>query len=229
MLAVAGRNGAGKSTLLSVISGLRRPTRGEVLLDGRPLTALTALALARRRAVLRQQDTLTAPLLAREVVALGRHPHGDGDPHGAPVARAMEEAEVAHLADRLVDTLSGGERQRVQLARVLAQLDGGGVLLLDEPTSALDLAWQHRVLERVQQLARSRGLAVLAVLHDLNLAACFCDELLILRQGRQVARGAPEDVLTRPRSGTRSTSTRTCWRTRTTAGPRSWWQGGEDD
>lgn len=197
LLAIAGRNGAGKSTLLSVLAGLRAPTRGRVCLQGRALTSLRPVELARRRAVLHQRDPLSTPLLAREVVALGRYPHGDASPHGEAVQRALALTETTHLADRPVQQLSGGERQRVQLARVLAQLDSdeGQLLLLDEPTSALDLALKHSMLRTVRALAREHELAVIAVLHDLNLAATIADRLLVLRSGRVVATGAPEEIL----------------------------------
>jgi iron complex transport system ATP-binding protein len=194
--AICGRNGAGKSTLLGLLAGALRPTSGEVTLDGRPLPAYSARELARRRALLPQHDGLTQPLLAREVVALGRHPFGDGDPAHPTVARALASVGAEHLADRPITRLSGGERQRVQLARVLAQLDGrGGALLLDEPTSAQDLAHQHTVLQLVRDEARARPLAVAVVLHDLNLAACWADRLVLLSGGRLAADGTPAEVL----------------------------------
>jgi iron complex transport system ATP-binding protein len=198
LLALGGRNGAGKSTLLSVLAGLRVPSSGRVLLDGSPLLQLEPRALARRRAVLPQRDRLDQPLLAREVVALGRYPHGAVDPRAPQVERALQQVGALTLADRSVDQLSGGERQRVQLARVLAQLDAPGppgLLLLDEPTSALDLASQHQVLRLLWEAAR-RGLAVLCVLHDLNLASCWADRMVLLSEGQVAADGAPGEVMT---------------------------------
>jgi iron complex transport system ATP-binding protein len=198
LLALGGRNGAGKSTLLSVMAGLRRPSEGEVLLDGRSVHLFEARALARRRAVLPQRDRLDQPLLAREVVALGRYPHGKVDPRAPQVERALQQVSALGLADRPVDQLSGGERQRVQLARVLAQLDAPGppgLLLLDEPTSALDLASQHQVLRLLWEASR-RGLAVLCVLHDLNLASCWADRLVLLSEGQVAADGPPSEVMT---------------------------------
>jgi iron complex transport system ATP-binding protein len=198
--AIGGCNGAGKSTLLWLLAGLLTPTSGAVTLDGRPLAAFPARALARRRALLPQQDGLTQPLLAREVVALGRYPFGGtqalrNDP---AVDRALSAVGGTALADRPFTTLSGGERQRIGLARVLAQIDGGEpdrVLLLDEPTSALDLGQQHAVLDILRATAR-RGVAVGMVLHDLNLAAAWADRLILLRAGRLLADGPPADVLT---------------------------------
>ena len=197
VLGVLGPNGAGKSTLLRVLAGELRPDGGEAHFDGRPVLRWTPGALARRRAVLPQASSLGFPLRAAEVVALGRLPHG-GDPAPA-VAAAMAEAGVSHLAQRSYATLSGGEGQRVQLARVLAQLHGvpagEAALFLDEPTAALDLPHAHAILAAARRRARA-GAAVVAVLHDLALAAAHCDRLLLLAGGRRVAEGAPEAVLT---------------------------------
>ncbi|MCB9689013.1 MAG: heme ABC transporter ATP-binding protein [Alphaproteobacteria bacterium] len=195
---LAGANGAGKSTLLGALAGTVRPDEGEVTLDGRPLSAWSARALARRRAVLGQRETLSEGLSAREVVALGRYAHGGLSPRAALVDACLRETGVAALADRAVPTLSGGERQRVHLARALAQVSGadpGAVLLLDEPTSALDLAAQVHVLGLLASLARDRGLAVVCVLHDLNLAGAWADRITLLRGGCRVAEGPPGDVL----------------------------------
>jgi iron complex transport system ATP-binding protein len=192
---VAGRNGAGKSTLLAVLAGLRRPDAGRVVLDGVPVDRVPELA--QRRAILAQRDVLDQPLLGREVVALGRFPYGPEDP-GPAVVRALGAVGGLPFADRRIDQLSGGERQRIHLARVLAQLDRPGppgILLLDEPTSALDLASQHQVLGWLRALAR-RGLAVCCVLHDLNLAACWADRIVLLCDGAVLADGPPTGVIT---------------------------------
>jgi iron complex transport system ATP-binding protein len=199
LLVVVGRNGAGKSTLLRVLAGLRRPDAGRVVLDGEALHHMPSDLVARRRAVLPQRDGLDQPLLARDVVALGRYPHPRTDPVGA-VTRALRAAGAEPLADRRVDRLSGGERQRVHLARVLAQIDTPGppgFLLLDEPTSALDLASQHQVLGLLLGLCR-QGLGVLCVLHDLNLAACWADRVAMLGDGHVLAEGTPSEVITVP-------------------------------
>ncbi len=206
LLAVIGPNGGGKSTLLRTLSGELQPQSGQVRLAGRPLSQWTGPQLARRRAVLAQQCTLAFPLSALEVVLLGRTPHHDGEP--AALSRLSDRIiagaalELVGLGGRLHDsyaTLSGGQQQLVHLARVLSQIwepppDGMRCLLLDEPTASLDLRYQHLVLSLARRLARE-GAAVLAVLHDVNLAAQYADELLILQAGAAVAHGPPGQVL----------------------------------
>jgi iron complex transport system ATP-binding protein len=137
-------------------------------------------------------------MLVRELVALGRYPwHGALGPFGRvdreKVDQAMALTDVAGMADRLVDTLSGGERQRVWLAMLVAQ--DAECLVLDEPISALDVAHQIEMLSLVQQLRRSKGLGVIVVLHDVNMAARFCDEIVALHSGRLIARGTPDDIM----------------------------------
>lgn len=190
--AIVGPNGAGKSTLLSHLAGERAPLCGEVVLDGRPLARHGAQALALRRAVMPQDCGVAFDFTAQEVVELGRYPHRGrpGAQEGQIVPRAMELTQVAHLAQRSVTTLSGGERARVHLARALAQVwqppqDGGARwLLLDEPTAALDLAHQHLSMGLLRRLAREQGMGVVAVIHDLNLALRYADEVLLLGHGR---------------------------------------------
>jgi iron complex transport system ATP-binding protein len=198
---IVGPNGAGKSTLTRVLAGELRPDMGEVRFDGVPMAAIAPASLARRRAVLPQASTLGFPLAAEDVVRLGRIPHAGSTTAGedeAAIAGAMAEAGVVHLARRSMATLSGGEAQRVQLARVLAQLSGPDpartALFLDEPTSSLDLAHAHAILAAATARARA-GAAVLAVLHDLSLAARWCDRVLVMESGRIVAEGVPRDVL----------------------------------
>ncbi len=200
VLAIIGANGAGKSTLLKLLSGDLKPSAGEVLLDDKPLVQWPPAQLARRRAVLAQQHTLALAFQVRELVLLGRYPHFGGQPTAhdhAVVAAALDLVGLGHLAEREYLTLSGGEQQRTQLARVLAQVweAEGGVLLLDEPLTGLDLRHQHQTLAVARQLAR-RGFGVVAVLHDLNLAAQYADQVLLLHQGRPVASGPPAEVLT---------------------------------
>ena len=200
VLAVVGANGAGKSTLLRLLSGDLKPSTGDVSLDGKSLREWPAAALARRRAVLTQQHTLALAFQVRELVLLGRYPHFGGQPTAhdhAVVAAALDLVGLRPLAEREYPTLSGGEQQRAQLARVLAQVweTEGGLLLLDEPLTGLDLRHQHQTLAVARQLAR-RGFGVVAVLHDLNLAAQYADQVLLLHQGRPVASGAPAEVLT---------------------------------
>ncbi|MEZ5935176.1 MAG: heme ABC transporter ATP-binding protein [Alphaproteobacteria bacterium] len=199
-----GPNGAGKSTLLRVLSGALQPSRGEVRFGGRPLGDWPARDLARRRAVLSQSTSLGFAFTVAEVTALGRSPHRRSSSAAIDrriIEAAMAAADVGHLARRHYPTLSGGEQQRGQLARVLAQLmDGsdrfdGKLLLLDEPTSSLDLAHQQQVLAIAAAVARAGG-SVLAILHDLNLAAAVADEIGLMRAGRLIALGTPTDVLT---------------------------------
>jgi len=204
VVAVLGPNGAGKSTLLAVLAGTLRPQRGAAVLEGRALAAWSPRALALRRAVLPQHSKLAFGFSVLEVVLLGRSPHAGRSSRDEDVAVAeacLAEAEVTHLAGRVYTTLSGGERQRVQLARVLAQIgfpgssDEGRYLLLDEPTASLDPAHQHATL-RTARRAAERGVGVVAILHDLNLAALYADRLVVLSRGCLAAEGAPEAVLT---------------------------------
>ncbi|SEP56127.1 iron complex transport system ATP-binding protein [Azotobacter beijerinckii] len=198
LLGVLGPNGAGKSSLLAALSGELRPAEGQVRLDGRPLADWRGPERARRLAVLPQSPVLEFAFRVEEVVGFGRLPHASGRRRDAEiVARALAAADATHLRGRSYLTLSGGERQRVHLARVLAQLWPGGaqqVLLLDEPTSMLDPLHQHSILQAVRAFA-GHGTAVLAILHDLNLAARYCDRLLLLADGRVQALGSPEEVL----------------------------------
>ena len=197
LLAVLGPNGAGKSTVLAALCGDLVLAEGRACLDGRPLADWGRGALARRRAVLLQRSQIIFPFRAREVVAmglLGRSRNGD-----ALVAAAMQEMDVAHLAERCYTRLSGGEQQRTQLARTLVQLrcgEGTRYLLLDEPTSSLDIAHKLTILEQARTLARREGVGVLAILHDIELGARFADRLVLLKDGRIAAAGRPAEVLT---------------------------------
>ena len=201
---VVGPNGAGKSTLVKLLSGELKPAAGEVRYASMPAGAVPPWRLACLRAVLPQASRLAFPFTVAEIVRIGQDGIGRGlgrRERDALVAAAMARADVAHLAPRDYQTLSGGEQQRAQFARVLAQVAAGRgiaaaqVLLLDEPTASLDLRHQLALLEEAARLARD-GLAVLAVLHDLNLAAAYADELVVMREGAVAARGLPGDVLT---------------------------------
>lgn len=198
VLGVIGPNGSGKTTLVRLMSGVLSPHAGEVRLDGRPLAAFRRRELARRLAVVPQDPVLEFPFTALEVVLMGRAPHLPplGFPRASDLAiarRAMATLEVTDVEGRPLDRLSGGERQRVLLARALAQEPQ--VLLLDEPTTHLDLRHQAGMHDVVRALGRTRGTAVVSVLHDLNLAALFCDRLALFAEGRVVAAGSPETVL----------------------------------
>lgn len=202
IVALIGPNGAGKSTLLRIASGEVKPDTGMVSLDGQSLGVWSRGDLARRRAVLPQATALAFPLSAAEVVALGASPWDRG---AGPVEttmrvrRAMARSGVLALAQQAYSTLSGGERQLVQLARALLQLDAPDAsptryLILDEPTSALDLAHQARFRGLVRGLAAD-GLGILAVLHDLQLAADIADDLIALRSGSVLAAGSVAEVV----------------------------------
>ncbi|GEL94403.1 putative F420-0 ABC transporter ATP-binding protein [Cellulomonas composti] len=191
-----GPNGAGKTTLLRLVAGLLAPEAGAVLLDERAVHDVERRERARRIALLEQDSSSALPLTVREVVALGRIPHRSAwgaDPDPGAVDVALASASATHLADRPWAQLSGGERQRVHVARALAQQPA--LLLLDEPTNHLDIAAQLSMLDFVHRLGAD-GTTTIAALHDLNLAATFCDHVLVLAQGRLVAAGPPTDVLT---------------------------------
>ncbi|MBN9632840.1 MAG: heme ABC transporter ATP-binding protein [Actinobacteria bacterium] len=201
LVALIGPNGAGKSTALSVLAGDLPPTAGTALIDGMEAHRLRPLELGRRRAVLLQQKGVSFSYPVREVVAMGRSPWArtpDASRDDERIADALARTGVEHLVDRDVTTLSGGELARVSLARVLAQ--DCPIVLLDEPTDALDLGHREQVLSLAAELARD-GRAVLAVLHDLDLAAAYADRVVLLHGGRVVAEGRPEEVLTASRVG----------------------------
>lgn len=204
---VIGPNGAGKSTLLRLLCGELLPAQGEVLLAGQRLRSIPAWRLAHCRAVMPQASEVNFPFTAFEIAGLGVEGIGRGlsrSDRQHMTLKALERADVAHLARRNYQTLSGGERQRVQFARVLAQLEAGRtlenrqVLFLDEPIASLDLKHQLALLETARDLARS-GLTIIAVLHDLQLAAGIGDDLILLDSGSLVTRGTPDAVLTQAR------------------------------
>jgi len=195
-----GPNGAGKTTLLRAVAGLA-PYDGRITVAGQDLATLAPAARARLMAYLPQRRDVAWGLAARDVVALGRLPHlgvgrRESDADRAAIAAAMTAADVAALADRPVDRLSGGERARVLLARALAQ--AAPLLLADEPTAALDPFHQLQVMEVLRAEAEA-GRAVVAVLHDLALAARFAHRVALLSDGRLAAVGSPEEVLTEDR------------------------------
>jgi len=204
VLVLIGPNGAGKSTLLRLLSGDLKPTQGAVLLDGRPLGAYPPSDLARRRAVVPQASALSFPFTVLEVTMLGVTVPGFGvsDAEARKVAlEALASLDMADLRDRSYVHLSGGERQRVHIARALCQLamptwrsGETRCFLLDEPTASLDLAHQTQVLATLRRQAEA-GHAVLAVLHDLNLAAALADDIVLLARTQVLATGSARDVL----------------------------------
>ena len=201
ILGVVGPNGAGKSTLIGLLTRLLKPSRGEVRVFGKRIQEVGRLELARILAVVPQGGELPESFRVRDIVMIGRTPH-----LGFLASETQKDADIAEAAmrrtdtwtfrDRTVGSLSGGERQRVLLARALAQEPQ--FLLLDEPTNHLDLKYQVEVLRFVKREV-ARGLGVLIVLHDLNLAARVCDRVLVLRRGACAALGRPQDILTKER------------------------------
>ena len=197
IVALVGPNGAGKSTLVRALSGVERPWRGEVQLDGVPLRRLRRHHVARRIAVAQQGGELPEGFRAAEIVSMGRAPHlpplaRESDEDRRITEQSMRQTGVWELRDRRIGELSGGERQRVVLARALAQQPA--YLLLDEPTTHLDLRYQVEIVRHVREQARS-GVGALVVLHDLNLAVRGCDRLVMLSAGRVVAAGRADEVL----------------------------------
>ena len=190
--ALIGHNGSGKSTLLKVLARQIAASEGSVVFEGRALPDWPARDYARRLAFLPQTTPPAEGMSVRELVSLGRYPwHGAlgrfGPADHAAVAAAMQECGVTQFADRLVDTLSGGERQRVWLAMMVAQQ--AGALLLDEPISALDIAHQVEVLALVRRMCHAQGRSAVVVLHEVNMAARFCDHVVALKGGRVAMQG----------------------------------------
>lgn len=193
-----GHNGSGKSTLLKMLGRHHAASSGEVLLNQQPVGRWNSKAFARQVAYLPQQLPAAEGMTVRELVAIGRYPwHGAlgrfGQEDRDRVEDAIAQVGLNAFAGRLVDSLSGGERQRAWLAMMVAQ--NSRCLLLDEPTSALDIAHQVEVLALIKALSQQRGLTVIAVLHDINMAARYCDHLVALRQGAMIAEGDAEAIV----------------------------------
>lgn len=218
MFGIIGPNGSGKSTLLRVISGVEKPVSGYARIEGIDAAAYSRRKLARFMAVLEQETLPAVGFSVRQVVEMGRYPHqdwlgrereqGKENSNGLTVSEAgatgssrverlleaiMERLGLMHLADRTLDRVSGGERQRAALGKAMAQEPR--LLLLDEPTTYLDIGFQLQMMDYVRQWNREMGLTVVAVLHDLNLAAQYCDRLLVVKDGRAVAEGNPWSVM----------------------------------
>lgn len=194
-----GHNGSGKSTLLKLLTRQYMPSEGGILLDNRPLADYSAREYARQVAYLPQHLPAATSLTARELVEMGRYAWSGllgrrGGDDQAAVGEAFALTHTEHFAEQIVDTLSGGERSRIWLAMCLAQKSR--FLLLDEPLAALDIAHQIEVMSLVQSLSRRLNLGVVIVIHDINLAAQYCDELIALKQGRLLKQGRPSEIMT---------------------------------
>ncbi|QDY86047.1 ABC transporter ATP-binding protein [Paenibacillus polymyxa] len=200
---IIGPNGSGKSTLLHLLSGVDQPTSGSVHIYGKKIDSYSRKELSRLVAVLQQEGIPPVRYTVREVIEMGRFPHQDwlGREKGVDVEaitdRILARLSLTSLADRTLDRLSGGQRQRVALAKVMVQEPQ--ILLLDEPTTYLDLRYQLEFMELLAEWRQETGVTIIAVLHDLNLAAQFCDNLLVLKDGMVEGLGASSDLLTEDR------------------------------
>ena len=198
-LGIIGPNGSGKTTLLRVIDGILTPQEGKVFLEGTEIGKLRREALARSVAVVPQYSALAFPFSVEEVVLMGRAPHlgrwrFEGEQDQRIALEAMEMTDTVSLATRDMESLSGGEHQRVLIARALAQEPG--LMLLDEPTAFLDIRHQVDFFDRIRSLNRDRGLTIIAVTHDINLAAHYCDRIILLKDGCIEAAGPVDAAIT---------------------------------
>ena len=201
---ILGPNGSGKSSFLKIFSGEYNKFQGTVFYAGKNLSALRKEELAKKRAVMSQQADLGFPLLVEEVVLMGRYPHFSFSPNKKDITicnEVIERMNLLEFKERNYLTLSGGEKQRVQFARVLAQVwekpvgDQYRYLFLDEPLNSLDISYQHEFLQAAVELAKSNTVLI-AVMHDINLAAHYADNLFFLKNGELVVHGKPKDILT---------------------------------
>jgi iron complex transport system ATP-binding protein len=198
-IGVLGPNGSGKTTLLLTLTGMIPVTNGEIEIIGAPLERLKPKDRARRMALVAQDSEVRFPFLCREVVSMGRYPHQrrwqmDSPEDSLIVRRALEITDTESLAERLITAISGGEKQRVLMAKAFAQATP--ILLLDEATSSMDIHRKLQVFKVLRQLNREETLTILAVLHDVNLAALFCQRLILINEGRVAADGPVDSVLT---------------------------------
>jgi iron complex transport system ATP-binding protein len=199
IMVVLGANGAGKSSLMRLLSGEKKPSEGSIYLSGKLLKSYPAKELALKRAIMNQQNIINLDFLAQEIVQMGRYPHYRNQPslHDWDIInQVMAVTGTTHLAEQSFLTLSGGEQQRVHLARVLAQIWDipGALLLLDEPVSGMDIQYQQQTLSLAAMLAK-KGFIVVAILHDINLASQYADNILMLKNGRKWYQGTPAEVL----------------------------------
>ena len=195
---IIGPNGSGKSSLLKLISGIEKPDEGEIHLFGKPVHAHSSKQLSRLVAVLQQEALPSIGFTVRDVVEMGRYPYqswlgSEKDDIGPLIDFIMRRLGIDHIADRSLAELSGGERQRVALGKAMAQQPK--LLLLDEPTTYLDIGYQVQMMDYIHEWKQEDDLTIIAVLHDLNLAAQYCDRLMVLDQGRVVQIGKPEEII----------------------------------
>ena len=199
ILGILGPNGSGKSTLLKMISGILKPTSGEVFIEERPIKSYDVKELAKKMAVLPQLNASAFSNAVYDAVSLGRYPHQSGffsswsNEDEEMVQRAMASTGVTKYKDQYLEFLSGGEQQRVFIAQALAQ--NSELLLLDEPTNHLDIAHQKQILDMIRMQVEQHGLTVVSIFHDINLASLYCDELLLLENGELRAFGKPHEVI----------------------------------
>jgi iron complex transport system ATP-binding protein len=195
--AIIGANGAGKSTFLAMVSRLMPASAGRALVDGLDVATAPSDVLARRLAILRQDNAVMARVTVRDLVAFGRYPHSRGRltaEDQAQIEDALDFLELAPLADRFLDEISGGQRQRAFMAMVLAQ-DADHVLL-DEPLNNLDMRHAAGMMKLLRRAVDERGRTVVVVLHDINFASCYADHIVAMRDGRVIAEGPPEAIVT---------------------------------
>jgi len=200
---ILGPNGSGKSSFLKIFSGEINRFQGTVLYENKKIKELRKEELAKKRAVMSQQADLGFPLLVEEVVMMGRYPHFTFNPNKKDVTicnEVIERMNLVEFKERNYLTLSGGEKQRVQFARVLAQVwekpaDGYRYLFLDEPLNSLDISYQHEFLQAAVELIKDHTVLI-AVMHDINLAAHYADNLFFLKEGEMTVHGRPKDILT---------------------------------
>jgi iron complex transport system ATP-binding protein len=197
-LGIIGPNGSGKSTLVRLLSGVEPVSAGSIMLEGKPITAYSRKELARWMAVLQQDALPPIGFTVREVVEMGRYPFQnwlgeDTQDASELIDGIIRKLDLYSLLDRSIELLSGGERQRVALGKVMAQQPR--LLMLDEPTTFLDIGYQIQMMDYIHGWQRTADLTVVAVLHDLNLAAQYCSRLLVVHEGRLVAIGTPEEII----------------------------------
>ncbi len=201
---IVGANGAGKSTLIKILSNEVSPTSGKVYLNNKPIENYQTLELAKIRAVLSQSNEIAFPLLANEVVMMGRYPHFENKPSATDTSiceQAMELFDIAKFKDRNFLTLSGGEKQRVHFARIASQIWNNNttetkLLFLDEPLTFLDIRFQLDFMNTLKKLIKQQNMIIIGVLHDLNLAIKYADKILLLDNGNLLKYGSPKEVLT---------------------------------